>query len=314
MLTFLHATQVWDTGLPVWALVLALAVAIIYILPAGFIFAMTGTQPSTNLIGELIAGYVMPGKAIPNMLFKTYCVQTLASSLNFVQDLKVGHYMKINPKATFLVQLVATGWTAIVQWAVKQFMFTHVERLCYPDQAQRFDCPNTGLFFTSSIVWGVLGPERLFGKDSTYSSLYWGLLAGAIAPVPLWFLARRFPHSFVKFISAPIIFNGATGIPPANGVMYTSWFAVGWLFQSVIRKRNFRWWSKYNFVTSAALDFGTVTSYILQFLLITLPSGLVVLQWWGNEVSWKNIDGAQGVYLTAPPEGFVRSPRELGLS
>ena len=34
--------QVWDTGLPVWALILSLALPIIYTLPAGFIFATSG--------------------------------------------------------------------------------------------------------------------------------------------------------------------------------------------------------------------------------------------------------------------------------
>lgn len=34
--------QVWDTNVPVWALLLSVALPVIYILPSGFIYAMTG--------------------------------------------------------------------------------------------------------------------------------------------------------------------------------------------------------------------------------------------------------------------------------
>ena len=36
------AVEVWDTGVPVWALLLSIILPIVYILPSGFIFAMTG--------------------------------------------------------------------------------------------------------------------------------------------------------------------------------------------------------------------------------------------------------------------------------
>ncbi len=36
------AVEVWDTGVPVWSLLLAMALPVLYILPSGFIFAMTG--------------------------------------------------------------------------------------------------------------------------------------------------------------------------------------------------------------------------------------------------------------------------------
>ena len=35
------------------------------------------------------------------MIFKVYAVQTLGLSTAFVQDLKLGHYIKVPPRATF---------------------------------------------------------------------------------------------------------------------------------------------------------------------------------------------------------------------
>jgi hypothetical protein len=36
------------------------------------------------------------------MLFKAYSVQTLSAATSFVQDLKLGHYVKVPPRATFM--------------------------------------------------------------------------------------------------------------------------------------------------------------------------------------------------------------------
>ena len=36
------AVEVWNTDVPVWALLLSIILPIVYILPSGFIFAMTG--------------------------------------------------------------------------------------------------------------------------------------------------------------------------------------------------------------------------------------------------------------------------------
>lgn len=53
-----------------------------------------------------------------------------------------------------------------------------------------------------------------------------------------------------------MILNGVSYIPPAGGINYSAWFATGFVFQYLVRKRNFAWWSKFNYVTSAALDSG----------------------------------------------------------
>lgn len=47
------AVEVWHAGVPIWALLLAIALPVIYILPSGFIYAMTGQGVSITDI-ELI--------------------------------------------------------------------------------------------------------------------------------------------------------------------------------------------------------------------------------------------------------------------
>lgn len=82
------------------------------------------------------------------------------------------------------------------------------------------------------------------------------MVIGVFLPIPFWFWQRRYPTSWITYVSTPVILNGVSSIPPATGINYSSWFAVGFLFQYLIRKKNFAWWSKFNYVTSAALDTG----------------------------------------------------------
>jgi hypothetical protein len=64
--------EVWPTQVPIWGLLLSLAIAAFYIIPTGMIQAITNQQIGLNVISELIAGYAIPGKPLPMMIFKTF--------------------------------------------------------------------------------------------------------------------------------------------------------------------------------------------------------------------------------------------------
>ena len=59
-------------------------------------------QISLNLLAQIIPGTLLPGQPLANMFFKAYSVQTLTESTSFIQDLKLGHYIKVPPRATFI--------------------------------------------------------------------------------------------------------------------------------------------------------------------------------------------------------------------
>ena len=87
--------------------------------------------------------------------------------------------------------------------------------------------------------------------------------------------------------SFPVIFSGTGYIPPASAVNYVPWAIVGFIFQYVIRRRHFSWWTKYNYVLSAALDSGVAIAAVLIFFILQYPKngdiGLNNIQvWWGN--------------------------------
>lgn len=63
---------------------------------------MTGQPVGINLLAETIPGALLPNRPIANMVLKCYSVQTMQVALAFTQDLKLGHYMKVPPRATFM--------------------------------------------------------------------------------------------------------------------------------------------------------------------------------------------------------------------
>ncbi|KAF9004875.1 OPT oligopeptide transporter [Hymenopellis radicata] len=271
--------EVWPTEMPVWAFVIALAVAFTYVVPVGMIQALTNQQVGLNVITELIIGYALPGRPIAMMMFKTWGYITMAQALTFTSDFKLGHYMKIPPRPMFCAQVVATMIAGTVQLGVQSWMFTNIEGMCTVDQKDGFICPGTEVFATASII---------FSKALVYF-----FLIGAICPVALWLLNKRYPNSALRYVN-PVIFNGSGYIPPATAINYVPWAAVGLTFQYFIRRRYFSWWTKYNYVLSAALDAGTAMSVIVIFFCLQFPIngriGMTVQNWWGNTVPFQGAD------------------------
>ena len=114
-------------------------------------------------------------------------------------------------------------------------------------------------------IRGLIGPSRQFGPHSIYHAQLYAIIFGALLPFPFWIMQLRKPNSWAKYVSTPVVLLGVSYIPPSVGINYSSWFAVGFVFQFIVRRRNFAWWGKYNYVTGAALDCG-LYFYVLSLV------------------------------------------------
>lgn len=251
----------YSTGLPMGMLCLAILIPVAYMLPFGFMFAMSGLPAGVNLVSELVASWLLPGKPLPVMMFKTTSQQCVTFGLLFAQDLKLSWYMKLAPRETLLVQLLSIAVNSVVQILAKNYVRDHIAGLCDPNQPQRFSCPTVNIFYTASIIWGAIGVKRGFGARSQYRALLvYGLSVGAVLPLLTWYTSRKLKWSKMRYVSAPIVFVGMSLAPPAAGINFTSAIVVGYLFQYWMRRHRLEWWSRYNFVLAGAVDFGTVVS------------------------------------------------------
>ncbi|EFW21593.1 hypothetical protein D8B26_001765 [Coccidioides posadasii str. Silveira] len=298
----------WPTHLPWWALMIALLIAIIWTVPIGIVQGSTNIQIGLNVFTEYIIGYMLPGRPLGMMLFKTYGYITMAQALSFIQDLKIGHYLKIRPRSLFWAQVIATFWSCFVQLAVIIWGLGNIEGVCERDQPNRFICPGGRVFFASSVLWGLIGPARIFSGKAMYAGLQYFWVAGALAPIFFYILARMFPRSKVRFVNTPILFGGTLMLPPATPLNYLAWGIVGFGFQKYIRYRFTGWWMRFNYITSAALDTGLAICTIVIITTLQLPN-ISFPSWWGNTAALKTMDQMGTAIIDPVPPGETFGPR-----
>ncbi|OAQ96988.1 hypothetical protein LLEC1_02254 [Akanthomyces lecanii] len=279
----LYTVVAYPTNFAWWAFLLAIFLSYAFSLPIGIIQAVTNTQIGLNVLTEFVYGYIQPGRPLGLMLFKTFGYVTMSQSLGFIADLKFGHYMKVPPRTMFMAQVVATTVSCFVQIAVLNLALGSIDDVCDIHQRDRFTCPGGRVFFSASIIWGLIGPARIFSPGRIYSGLFLFFVLGAVAPVGIYLWTRRWPSSPAKYLMAPVIFGGAGAIPPATPLNYFSWGIIGFVFQCWIKKRHFGWWSRLNFLTSCGLDLGLAFGTLVLFFAFTLHD-IKPPQWWGNAI------------------------------
>ena len=187
-----------------WAYIVALLISIVWMVPIGMIQAVTNIQIGLGVFTELVFSYMQPGRPLALMTFKNFGYMSMYQGINFSQGLKLGHYMKVPPRTLFWGQTVASLWNCIVQACVLYWAFGHIDGICSQDQSNRFTCPYGRIFFNESIIWGLIGPQRMFSGNSIYTSLQYFWMIGALVPVVFFILAKKFPRSPARYLSAPV--------------------------------------------------------------------------------------------------------------
>ncbi|GAB0132033.1 hypothetical protein EsDP_00000483 [Epichloe bromicola] len=280
------ACQVWDTHLPWWAYIICILIGAVLFIPIGMVQAITNQQTGLNIITEMIVGYMMPGRPVAMMLFKSYGYMLSFNGLNYISDMKVGHYMKIPPRSMFAAQAFAVIWLSFVQIATYNFLRGNIHEICTPKQSQGLTCPNARTFYNASVIWGVIGPKKVFGVGGIYSWTNWFWLIGFVVPVVQYLIARRYPRTFLRYLISPALFGAAGMVPPATLYFLFQWVIVGLAFNLVIRRMFLGWWSRYNYSLSGALDIGTALCTVVTGLGLGL-SETNMPDWWGTTV-WQN--------------------------
>lgn len=92
----------------------------------------------------------------------------------------------------------------------------------------------------------------------------------------LWYV-----QDYAKQMNMPVLLGAANQWPPATAVTFNSWFLTGFIFNYCIFKYHRRWWKRYNYILSAALDTGVALAGPLIFLTL-LYFNKNGPRWWGN--------------------------------
>lgn len=295
VLSFL-AICLFETQLPWWGLIIALAIAGVNFVPQGLLEGITNQHVGLNIITELVAGYIFPGRPLANMMVKLYGFIPMRQGLDFSRDLKIAQYMKIPPRLLFFIQIIGTLVAGLVNVGIQEWMRHNIKEICTPKQSSGFTCANGRTIYNASIIWGAVGPAKLFNHGKMYNPFMYFFVIGLVAPFFTFFLYKKFPKHWVSRISAPVFFTGPGNIPPSTIYNYSLYFVISYGFNHYIRKWYRAFHVKYTYILSAGIDSGVSICAVIIFLCVSYPVG--PLEWWGNTVYNKTYDGKSMPFYT----------------
>jgi len=168
---------------------------------------------------------------------------------------------------------------------VAWWLLGSIKNICKQDllpENSPWTCPGDHVFFDASVIWGLVGPKRIFGTLGKYQNLNWFFLIGAVGPVVIWAVQKVFPKQhWISLIHLPVLLGATANMPPASTVNFNSWIVVGTIFNYFVFKYRKNWWQRYNYVLAAALDAGLAFMTVLIYFAVTMEGKGI--QWWGTD-------------------------------
>ncbi|RUS13877.1 OPT oligopeptide transporter protein-domain-containing protein [Endogone sp. FLAS-F59071] len=214
-----------------------------------------------------------------------YQAQTLLQDQKLVRLSLKGHYMKVAPRATFFAQL----YGAIVGSGINYATLVWVINTKRPyldgtaqDPLNQWTGQTAKSYSNQAIIYGLIGPARLF-QSARYTPLLWGFLLGAIAPIIIWLLNRRFPKAGFLFWNTTIFFDSMgnwQGYITAGNI---SSFIGGFVCMFYFFRYKHNVWKEYNYLIGAALDTGTNLAIMVIFIAFSGIATVSAPTWWGND-------------------------------
>lgn len=184
------------------------------------------------------------------------------------------------------MQVVGTLISGFIYLITAWWLIESIPNICNTDLLpldSPWTCPMDRVFYDASVIYGLIGPRRVFGDLGHYSAVNWFFLAGALAPVLVWVASKIFPgQKWIKLINIPLVLSATGMMPPASAVNYTSWLIIGFISGFVAYRYKREWWKRYNYVLSAGLEAGAAFMAVLIFFALQY-SKEIRLAWWGND-------------------------------
>ncbi|CAO3663761.1 unnamed protein product [Rhizopus stolonifer] len=260
-----------NSQLPWWGVIVAIILSAFLSLPLNLIGAVTGTHFGLNVLSEMIGGFILPGYPIANMYFKAIGYNTMSQAGVMAQDLKIGHYLKVPPRWTFFNQMVGTLVGCFFNYLVNKIVIDNEFEILQSSGNQFWSGISAQQINSAAITWGAVGPMKMFGPSTPYSIVLWAFVIGFFLPIPFWLLHKRFPHVGFQYVNVPTFMRGLYMLPGSSSSWITNSFIIIMISQFYLKRRYTAWFSKYNYLLSAALDSGT--SLMVFFVSLALQGG-----------------------------------------
>ncbi|CAK7274008.1 hypothetical protein SEPCBS119000_005949 [Sporothrix epigloea] len=320
----------WQTYTTPGTVFYGILLCLIFMIPIGIVTAVTGIEVTLNVLAEFIGGTWSHGNALAMNYFKAFGYVTCAAAIGFSNDLKLAHYVKIPPRHTFAAQLICTIVSSFVCTAVLNFQMNKIANVCTPEAADKMTCPGINTFFTAAVMWGTIGPKRVFGKGGQYTVLLVGFPIGVIVPIIFWYLQKKIRDQdeartvdadgnvisnsdgevatnkaklvqWVRQIHPIVILNGGLYLTPYNISYLWPMIPFAYISRIWVRSRYLAFWSRYNYVLSASLSTAMALAGLIIFFAIDYQN--ISINWWGNTAVGYDCDWSRDCTLLTLADG-----------
>ncbi|KAL0768740.1 hypothetical protein CaCOL14_008048 [Colletotrichum acutatum] len=285
LLVIVATKSVW---MPTWTYFVALGFGGAAMLPMSLVYAMSGYSIKVGFFNELIYGYMIDAKGSSRHPLGQLAYRIISGNVWYdarivLEDQKIGHYLHLPPRDVIGVQIIANMIALPINYGVMRWViaskFDYVSgRVADPQgqwTGQEFKSYNT-----AGIQYALVGPKKLFAS-SFFKPVLYGFPAGAIAPIIIWLLHKKFPKARFDLWNSTIFFASAATFHGNLSTGPFTTFLVGTFFNFYLYRYRRAFWNKWAYISGAALDTGFNANLLFIFIFLG-TTGAVMAHWWGN--------------------------------
>jgi hypothetical protein len=208
-----------------------------------------------------------------------------------LQDLKLGQYTKLPPRACFTAQMIGTCVGAILNWVMMNSIVSNQrEVLLSVEGTNVWSGQNVQSYNAQAVAWGGVG-RQLFSAGSTYIMIPIGLVIGFFVPLPFWFAHKYWPKLGLNRINTYIICTWMGWLSVGINSSLLPYFLWGFFSQGYLRRLRPVQFAKWAMIVTAAI--GGAVQIIVFILTFAVFGGSGAAhpfpEWWGNNLSG-NVD------------------------
>ncbi|KAH0443797.1 OPT oligopeptide transporter [Colletotrichum camelliae] len=285
LLVIVATRSIW---MPTWTYFVALGFGAAAMLPMSLVYAMSGYSIKVGFFNELIYGYMIDARGSSRHPLGQLAYRIISGNVWYdarivLEDQKIGHYLHLPPRDVIGIQIIANMLALPVNYGVMRWViaskFDYVSGRI-PDPAGQWTGQEFKSYNTAGIQYALVGPKKLFAS-SFFKPVLYGFPAGAIAPIVIWLLHKKFPKARFDLWNSTIFFASAATFHGNLSTGPFTAFLVGTFFNFYLYRYRRKFWNKWAYISGAALDTGFNANLLFIFIFLG-TTGAVMVNWWGN--------------------------------
>ncbi|PAV19472.1 OPT oligopeptide transporter [Pyrrhoderma noxium] len=263
------------SNLPWWGLIVGIIISSVFLPFVVTVYAITGFSPDIQSLVQMIGGVMIPGNPQANMYFTLYGYNTLQQARGLIRDLKMGQYTKLPPRSLFQVQCLGTVVGGLLNYVIMRVIIDAQRVVLLDVQGTNvWSGQQVQSFNADAVSWGALG-NKLYTPSGRYGIVPLSILIGLAVPIPFWLVHQKFPKLGANRVVTPILCWTLGYLSVGINTSVFTTFCLAVFSQYYLRRYRPRWFRKYNFLMSAALDGGTQVMVFVYTFAVGGGSGTV---------------------------------------